>query len=140
MKVMRSVGWARAMGQSSTALSLSFVGLGLLLSAPAVAAEDMGEIDVIAHRLAPAPNEVIFSTTVIDRAALAESGTGRLDDVLRDIPGFSLFRRQSSAASHPTTQGVTLRGLGPSGAGRTLVLLDGVPQNDPFGGWIDWSR
>jgi hypothetical protein len=29
---------------------------------------------------------------------------------------------------------VSLRGIGPSGVSRTLVLLDGVPFNDPFGG------
>jgi outer membrane receptor protein involved in Fe transport len=126
--------------RASTALSLSFIGLGLAAGASAAAEDAIPEIYVVAQRLGPAPNEAIFSTTVIDRDALAESGTGRLDDVLRDIPGFSLFRRQSSQASHPTTQGVTLRGLGPSGAGRTLILLDGVPQNDPFGGWIDWNR
>lgn len=107
-----------------------------------VRAADAGiqEIQVIARRLPPALSEVVFATTTIDRSALDQAGTDRLDNVLRDIPGFSLFRRQASFASHPTTQGVTLRGLGPSGAGRTLVLLDGVPQNDPFGGWIDWSR
>ncbi|MGE5502658.1 MAG: TonB-dependent receptor, partial [Ignavibacteriales bacterium] len=26
-----------------------------------------------------------------------------------------------------------------SGASRALVTLDGVPQNDPFGGWVIWS-
>ena len=62
------------------------------------------------------------------------------DDVLRQIPTFSLFRRTSSLASHPTAQGVSLRGIGPSGVSRTLVLLDGVPFNDPFGGWVYWSR
>jgi outer membrane receptor protein involved in Fe transport len=31
-----------------------------------------------------------------------------------------------------------LRGLGGNAASRALVLLDGVPQNDPFGGWINW--
>ena len=101
---------------------------------------EVPEILVTARRLVPAANERIFSTTVIDRAALERSGGAQLDDVLRDIPGFSLFRRQASLASHPTTHGVTLRGLGPNGAGRTLVLLDGIPQNDPFGGWINWSR
>src|SRR5439155_13304281 len=62
------------------------------------------------------------------------------DDVLRQIPTFSLFRRTSSLSSHPTSQGVSLRGVGPSGVSRTLVLLDGVPFNDPFGGWVYWSR
>ncbi|HEY4573805.1 MAG TPA: TonB-dependent receptor, partial [Thermoanaerobaculia bacterium] len=27
-----------------------------------------------------------------------------------------------------------------SGASRTLVLFDGVPLNDPFGGWVYWNR
>ncbi|MGH9373929.1 MAG: TonB-dependent receptor, partial [Vicinamibacterales bacterium] len=62
------------------------------------------------------------------------------DDLLRQVPTFSLFRRTSSLASHPTAQGVSLRGLGPSGVSRTLVLLDGVPFNDPFGGWVYWTR
>src|SRR4026208_2131355 len=62
------------------------------------------------------------------------------DDVLRQLPTFSLFRRTSSLASHPTAQGVSLRGLGPRGWSRPLVLLDGVPFNDPFGGWVYWTR
>jgi outer membrane receptor protein involved in Fe transport len=62
------------------------------------------------------------------------------DDVLRKIPTFSLFRRTSSLSSHPTSQGVSLRGIGPSGVSRTLVLIDGVPFNDPFGGWVYWTR
>lgn len=63
-----------------------------------------------------------------------------LDDRLRAIPGFTLFRRSSSLVANPTTQGVSLRGLGSSGASRTLVLWDGVPINDPFGGWVYWTR
>ena len=62
------------------------------------------------------------------------------DDVLRQVPTFSLFRRSSSLSSHPTTQGVSLRGIGPSGVSRTLVLMDGIPFNDPFGGWVYWTR
>jgi outer membrane receptor protein involved in Fe transport len=62
------------------------------------------------------------------------------DDVLRNVPTFSLFRRTSSLVAQPTTQGVSLRGIGPSGQSRTLVLLDGIPFNDPFGGWVYWTR
>ena len=60
--------------------------------------------------------------------------------MLRLVPTFSLFRRTSSLAAHPTTQGVSLRGIGPSGVSRTLVMIDGVPFNDPFGGWVYWTR
>ncbi|MNS34230.1 catecholate siderophore receptor CirA [compost metagenome] len=52
----------------------------------------------------------------------------------------SLFRRTSSLAANPTTQGISLRAIAPSGAGRALVTLDGVPLNDPFGGWVIWSQ
>lgn len=63
-----------------------------------------------------------------------------LDRALRADPAFSLFRRGDSLAAHPTAQGVSLRGIGPSGASRSLVLLDGVPLNDPFGGWVIWNQ
>ncbi len=78
--------------------------------------------------------------TVLGREAIAGGATYTLDDALRQVAGFSLFRRTSSRTSNPTTQGVTLRGLSASGASRTLVLLDGAPLNDPFGGWIAWNR
>jgi len=63
-----------------------------------------------------------------------------LDDTLRQVPGFSLFRRSSSRTANPTTQGVSLRGLGASGASRALVLEDDIPLNDPFGAWVYWDR
>jgi outer membrane receptor protein involved in Fe transport len=80
------------------------------------------------------------SVTSLDRSAIAATPAMRLDDQLRLVPGFSLFRRTSSAVANPTTQGVTLRGLSASGASRTLVVADDVPLNDPFGGWVYWDR
>jgi len=78
--------------------------------------------------------------TVSGPEELAKAPGVNLDDRLRLVPGFSLFRRSSSLVAHPTTQGVSLRGIGPTGASRTLVRWDGVPVNDPFGGWIQWTR
>jgi outer membrane receptor protein involved in Fe transport len=80
------------------------------------------------------------ATTVVTAADLLSAAATTVDDALRFTPGFTLFRRSSSRAANPTTQGVTLRGLSASGASRTLVLNDGVPLNDPFGGWVYWSR
>lgn len=84
--------------------------------------------------------DAVAPTSVLTREDLARSPGLTLDDQLRQIPGFSLLRRSSSLTAHPTSQGVSLRGLGPSGASRTLVLLDGSPLNDPFGGWVYWNR
>jgi outer membrane receptor protein involved in Fe transport len=94
-------------------------------------------IVVRAARLPPAPGDLAFSIIRLDATALAVSE--RLDDALGAAPGFSLYRRTSSLGANPTTQGVSLRGIAGSGASRALVTLDGVPQNDPFGGWVIWT-
>jgi outer membrane receptor protein involved in Fe transport len=78
--------------------------------------------------------------SVLDREAIVHSPSQMTDDLLRNAPGFQLFRRTSSVAANPTTQGVSLRGLSASGASRALVIKDLVPLNDPFGGWVYWSR
>src|SRR5437762_11793219 len=80
------------------------------------------------------------SVNVVSSREIAASPALVADDVLRQVPTFSLFRRTSSLVAQPTTQGVSLRGIGPSGQSRTLVLLDGIPFNDPFGGWVYWTR
>jgi outer membrane receptor protein involved in Fe transport len=64
----------------------------------------------------------------------------RMDDVLREVPGFSLFRRSGSRTANASSQGVSLRGLGGTAASRALVLADGVSLIDPFGGWVYWDR
>jgi vitamin B12 transporter len=94
---------------------------------------------VVVHppRLAPLGGEAAFSAIRIAPEALR--GEPRLDEALKSAPGVSLFRRTGSGAANPTTQGLSLRAIAPSGAGRALVTLDGAPQNDPFGGWVIWS-
>src|SRR5271167_664392 len=77
---------------------------------------------------------------VVRAQQLQEWGALSTDDKLRQVPGFSLLRRSGSQTANPTSQGVSLRGLGASGASRALVLADGIPLNDPFGGWIYWAR
>lgn len=79
------------------------------------------------------------SIAVVDSDQLLSSAPIALDEKLRQLPGLTLFRRSGSRFAHPTAQGVSLRGIGASGASRALVLDDGVPLNDPFGGWIYWS-
>jgi outer membrane receptor protein involved in Fe transport len=78
--------------------------------------------------------------SVLSSADLALAPPTPLDDSLKVVPGFSLFRRTTSRSANPTTQGAGLRGLSASGASRALVLADGEPLNDPFGGWVYWNR
>jgi outer membrane cobalamin receptor len=74
------------------------------------------------------------------RADLREAAPRTIDEMLAQEPAFSLYRRQSAMFGNPTSAGVSLRNTGATAASRTLVLLDGVPQNDPFGGWVYWAR
>jgi outer membrane receptor protein involved in Fe transport len=88
-------------------------------------------------RLPPAAGDAAFSIVEINADKLGAQPW--LDEALTSTPGVSLFRRTSSLGANPTTQGISLRSVAGSGASRALVTLDGVPQNDPFGGWVIWS-
>ena len=96
------------------------------------------EIVVTAPRLPPAAGDAAFSVTRLGSDAL--DAAPRLDEALGRVPAVGLFRRTSSLTANPTTQGLSLRAIAPTGAGRALVTLDGVPLNDPFGGWVIWSQ
>jgi outer membrane receptor protein involved in Fe transport len=109
----------------------------VILLAPATLLQ---EVTVTASRTEQRLGDVPASVSVLRSEEIRQSPAVVADDVLRQIPTFSLFRRSSSLSSNPTTQGVSLRGVGPSGVSRTLVLLDGIPFNDPFGGWVYWTR
>lgn len=80
------------------------------------------------------------SVKLVTATQLREASSAFLDDKLRQVTGLELFRRSSSRVANPTSQGVSLRGLGSTAASRTLVLADSIPQNDPFGGWIHWDE
>src|SRR5260221_8996866 len=96
-------------------------------------------IVVTAHPPGPL-GETAEDVNVVSRTALQTNAAPAVDDALRQVPGLTLFRRTGSRTANPTSQGVSLRGIGASGASRALVLDDGIPLNDPFGGWIYWGR
>ena len=98
------------------------------------------EVIVAATRTEQRLGDIPASASVLHSDDIKASPAVVADDVLRQVPTFSLFRRTSSLAAHPTAQGVSLRGIGPSGVSRTLVLFDNIPFNDPFGGWVYWTR
>ena len=80
------------------------------------------------------------SQFALNRREIDLAGALTIDDVLRQVPGFSLFRRSGGLSANPTSQGVSLRGVGANGASRAVVLVDGIPLNSPFGGWVYWNR
>lgn len=118
---------AAAMAQNEEDVDL-FVDVGRLLQEIVVAG---------AGSLLPPAGDGAQATTLLYDPA---PGLGtRIENRLRDEAGIVQFRRSDGRSAHPTSQGVTLRGLGGNASSRALVTLDGVPQADPFGGWVAWS-
>lgn len=85
-------------------------------------------------------SETPASVVVLTRDDLNSTAAQAVDDSLRQIAGFTLFRRSGSRTTNPTAQGANLRGISGSGASRAAVLFDGLSLNDAFGGWTYWSR
>nr|WP_294846888.1 TonB-dependent receptor [uncultured Sphingomonas sp.] len=106
--------------------------LGLLLIQPA-----SETIIITGHGL---PDRRAGEAVVeVDRERLSTSPSGRMEDVVRSVSGLTSFRRSDARSTHPTAQGLTARGLGGNAASRFAVEVDGVPQVDPFGGWITFT-
>lgn len=112
--------------------------LALPVTAHAETAEDQ-TIVVTGQGLERTAEDDIYGVQVIARDRIAGAASGRLEDVLASAAGFQQFRRSDSRSANPSAQGVTFRGLGGNASSRTLILLDGVPQADPFFGYIPFS-
>jgi outer membrane receptor protein involved in Fe transport len=122
------VGVARALGDESNVVVVMHV------------AGTVETVEVTAARSPLALDASASSVRTMTGEQLREAPGFTLDDRLRQVAGFQLFRRTSSWVANPTTEGTTLRGLGSTAASRTLVMSDQVPLNDAYGGWIHWSE
>lgn len=89
-----------------------------------------------ATRSARAIADVPQSVSVLTSEQIEGTAAKTLDDVLRRIPSVDL-PLASAYQLHPTSLNVSMRGLGGI---RALVLLDGVPLNDPFFAYIQWNQ
>ncbi|HEU4386015.1 MAG TPA: TonB-dependent receptor [Anaeromyxobacteraceae bacterium] len=108
-------------------------------AAAAARGAELGEDIVVTATRSPRPaRDLPADVTVMTREEIERNPGKVVDELLRPLPEFSTFRRSSSVAADPTSSGVSLRGVGPSAASRSLVLRDGVPANDAFKDNIWW--
>jgi|CXWL01.1.fsa_nt_gi outer membrane receptor protein involved in Fe transport len=117
-----------------TLLTASIVGICI----PTLVHAQSTEILVTGQALPEAKGDIAYDIVTIDRERLTGSASNRVEDALRDVAGLQQFRRTDSRSANATSQGATLRGLGGNASSRALLVLDGVPQSDPFGGWVTW--
>lgn len=127
---------AGAANSAATSPATATVNLEIVLRA----ASSAEQVTVSAARTEVRLSETPGSTVLLSTADVAATPALRVDDVLRQVPGFSLYRRSDSRTANASNQGVSLRGLGGSAASRALILEDGLPLVDAFGGWVYWDR
>ena len=104
---------------------------------PATPPVNLPPITVSAGR-GSALDKLDVSTTLMKREqiqALPETG---VDQIVNRIPGVWLPNIPTGQL-HPTAQPVNIRGFGTSTTINTLVMVDGVPINDPYFRTINWS-
>jgi outer membrane receptor protein involved in Fe transport len=126
---------ASAQGFQETSLQVT-TGASIQLQ-PAAANE---VITVTAYHTSIGSLESPVTTRLLTASALSTTAAITTDGRVRQLPGVELFRRSSSLVANPTSQGISLRGIGSTAASRTLVTSDEVPLNDPLGGWIHWEE
>lgn len=118
---------------------LAGAALPCLFAPPATAqTHDQSGSDVVvtATRSSQALNDLPVSVSVVTSDQIENTPARTIDDVLRRVPSVDL-PAASTNEQHPTDTIVSMRGL--SGI-RSLVLLDGLPINDPFFGYVQWSE
>lgn len=76
------------------------------------------------------------AASVMDSAQLANTPATTGDAVLRNLPGFDRTRSNSNFTNYGQLR-ISFTG---AGTDRGLVLADGVPAQDAFGGQIDWAE
>ena len=105
---------------------------------PPAAPVEAPPIVVVAPALSDPAADAAYAVETIGSRQLRASPSAQIEQLLLQVPGVQLFRRSDARSGHPTSQGITLRALGGNASSRALLVLDGVPQSDPFGGWITW--
>ncbi|WP_267393827.1 MULTISPECIES: TonB-dependent receptor [unclassified Sphingomonas] len=122
---------------AASLVATAIIGCPIASAQTVTATGDATGLDiVVTGRGLSTPGDRAFDVVTIDRDRLEANASDRLESVLADVAGLQQFRRSDSRSANPTSQGITLRGIGGNASSRALLILDGVPQTDPFGGWV----
>ncbi|WP_294445217.1 TonB-dependent receptor plug domain-containing protein, partial [uncultured Sphingomonas sp.] len=117
-------------------IRLSSAALGAVFLSTTALAQSGPDIVVTGRGLDERAGDRTADVVTIDADRITANASDRLESVLADVAGLQQFRRSDSRSANPTSQGISLRGIGGNASSRALLVLDGVPQADPFGGWV----
>ncbi|MDP9111681.1 MAG: TonB-dependent receptor, partial [Candidatus Eremiobacteraeota bacterium] len=120
------------------ALLIAAIAVGLPSPSPSVSPSPLPVIAAV--RVATGATQSLHglpvAASLLDAAAIAHASAASGDALLRLLPGFDRSR-SNSAFTNYGQQRVSFTG---AGTDRGLVLADGIPAADGFGGQIDWAE
>lgn len=99
---------------------------------------ELGSVVVTANRNETNIRDVPASISVIDKKDIENAPYDKAEELMKSVPGVDVkyhYAVNTLAGVRP----VNIRGVGGSGD-RTLLLVDGIPQNNGNNGWFDFSQ
>ncbi len=89
------------------------------------------------------PRQSAGSVSTVSRQQVIDSPDQNVEEVVGSVPNVNQLG-YSAQSQPPASNSISMRGLGggtrEGGISRALVTMDGMPLNDPFFGYIQWSR
>lgn len=125
--------------KSMKSIKLSLVAIAVCGMANADEVVDLGEMSVTATKTERKVSDVPASIDIITQADIKKAVAQTTDELLKEVSGLDL-KHSMGAVTSGTSNKVVMRGLGGTTEGRVLLLIDGVPMNDLYGGDIEWNR
>ncbi|MDD3788173.1 MAG: TonB-dependent receptor [Petrimonas sp.] len=120
-------------------IKLSLAAMAVCISALADESVDLGDVSVTATRTERKNIDVPASVEVITQKDIQNSVATSADELLKEVSGLDL-KHSIGILSSSTTNKVVMRGFGGTTEGRVLLLIDGVPMNDLYGGDLEWNK
>jgi len=119
-------------------ISLSLIAAVTFLNVANADSTDLGEVSVTATKTERKVSDVPASINIITEKDIENSVALSANEILKNVAGLNI-RNSMGLMSVDTSNKVYMRGFGGSDA-RSLVLIDGVPMNDPYTGAVDWNQ
>lgn len=119
-------------------IGLSMVAAATIVNTLYAESVVLGKLSVTATKTERKVADVPASINIVTQKDIENSVASNANEILKNVAGVNI-RNSTGLMSTSTTNKLYMRGFGGTDA-RSLVLLDGVPLNDAYGGAVEWTQ
>lgn len=119
-------------------IGLSMVAAATIVNTLYAESVVLGKLSVTATKTERKVADVPASINIVTQKDIENSVASNANEILKNVAGVNI-RNSMGLMSTSTTNKLYMRGFGGTDA-RSLVLLDGVPLNDAYGGAVAWTQ